>query len=115
MVLDCSRVFRRDDAAGYQLWKLRSQPANCPSISDACHAPDSIRIGFDLKAEFRRLSCPATDDHEHDSADQTNPAQYRGKRNGLLLFSSRLNWAEIQHFFALGVRDPAIRQRDDAD
>jgi hypothetical protein len=61
------------------------------------------------------LGLPAADDHQNDSADQTNPAQYRGKRNGLLLFSSRLNWADIQHLFALGVRDPAIRQRDDAD
>src|SRR5215472_2899085 len=60
-------------------------------------------------------SLPATDDHQHDSADQTNPAQYRGKRNRLLLFSCRLNWAEIQHLFTLGVRDPAISERDNAD
>ena len=58
---------------------------------------------------------PVADDHEHDSADQTNPAQYRGEWNGLLLFSSRLNWAEIQHLFALGVRDPTINQRDNAN
>src|SRR5262249_60828075 len=61
------------------------------------------------------LRCPITHDHQHDSADQTNPAQYWGKLNGLLLFSCRLNWAEIQHLFAFGVRDPAPRQRDDAD
>src|SRR5215831_17610747 len=61
------------------------------------------------------LCCSVADDDEHDSADQTNPAQYRGKWNSLLLFSSRLNWAEIQHLFALGVRDPAPRQRDDAN
>ena len=61
------------------------------------------------------LRFPAADDHQHDSADQTNPSQYWGKRNGLLLFRCRLKWPEIQHLFALGVRDPAIRQRDDAD
>src|SRR5262245_18209090 len=115
MTLDRSRVFRSNHAAGYQLWKLRSQPVDCPPISDACHASDSTRIGFDLKAEFRGLRRPAADDHQHDSTDQTNPAQHRGERNGLLLFSRRLNWAEIQHLFALGVGDPAISERDDAD
>ena len=58
---------------------------------------------------------PAADDYQNDSADQTNPAKYWRKRNGLLLFRCRLKRAEIQHLFALGVRDPAIRQRDDAD
>ena len=61
------------------------------------------------------LGLAAADDYQDDSADQTNSAQYRGKWNGLLLFSRRLNWAEIEHLFALRVRDAAIRQRDDAD
>src|ERR1700751_4622773 len=61
------------------------------------------------------LRLAVADDHQHDSTDQTNPTQYRRKRNGLLLFSSRLNWAKIQHLFALGVGDAAIRQCDDAD
>jgi hypothetical protein len=61
------------------------------------------------------LRCPVADDHQHDSADQTNPAQDGRKRDGLLLFRSRLNGAEIEHLLALGIRDPAVRQRDDAD
>jgi hypothetical protein len=61
------------------------------------------------------LRCPVADDHQHDSADQTNPAQNGRKRDGFLPFRSRLNGAEVEHLFALGVRDPAIRQRDDAD
>ena len=57
----------------------------------------------------------AADNHQHDSADQTNPAQYRGKRNGFLLFGGCLNWAEIQYFLALGVRETPIRKRDHSD
>jgi len=68
----------------------------------------------DLGAADSALGFPAADDHQDDSAHQTNPAQHWGKRNGLLLFRGRLKRAEIQHLFALGVRDPAIRQSDDA-
>ena len=61
------------------------------------------------------LRCPVADDYEHNSADQTNTAEHGRKRNSFLLFRSCLDGAEIEHLFALGVRNPAVRQRDNAD
>ena len=67
------------------------------------------------QCELRGLRLSAADDHQHDSADQTDPSQHGRKRDGLLLFRGRLNWAEVKHFLTLGVRDPAIYERKNAD
>ena len=68
---------------------------------------------YQVQVDGLRFS--AADDHQHDSADQTDPAQHGRERDGLLLFRSRLNRTEVEHFLTLGVRDPAIYERKNSD
>lgn len=80
---------------------------------------DFLRLEFDWNLALGIWSLPLgrsiPDDHQHDAPDQANTAEHRRKRDRFLLFSSRLNGAEIEHLFALGVRDPAVSERDNAD
>ena len=58
---------------------------------------------------------PATDDHQHDSAHDTKPAEYWWERHALVLAVLQLEWTKLRVFFLCRPVDPAKGKANDAD